>query len=153
MKSNPPRQPPGAAWFLIGYLVHIADEWTTGVGFPAWLSNAAGVAFTPREFLVLNGVGIAVVTVAVAAASRGVTVARVALATATGTNALLHLGTTVGTDSLVPGTMSATILWLPLAVITLVRLRRIATSRQVAAGIAIGIAGHAVVTWIALGGP
>jgi hypothetical protein len=46
--------------FPLTYLVHIAEEhWG---GFAPWISRVAGAHLTDRELLVLNGIGLVLMT-------------------------------------------------------------------------------------------
>jgi len=140
------------AWlFPITYAVHIAEEYAAD--FPGWLAGVAGARLTEHDFLVINAIAFAVMTVGVAAA----TALRVqwplaALATVVTINAVVHIGGSIMTASYSPGLVTATTLWLPLGIYAF-RTRLIDLSTpQYASGVAAGIVAHAIVSMLALFG-
>ena len=137
--------------FPATYLLHIAEEdWG---GFPAWLSAAAGASLSRQDFLIINAIAFAVMTTIVIAAQRGLgawTIA--ALGTVVSINAALHIGGSVLTGSYSPGVVTATLLWLPLGLYTLRRLRHDLDTGELAAGILTGVLLHVLVSAAALAG-
>ena len=128
--------------------LHVAEEAWTGETFPVWISRVAGVDLTLGEFLVFNAIAFAVVVAGAVLAVRlergGWAVA--ALATGVLTNAFFHLAGTLATGSTSPGVVSAAVLWVPLGGFALVRAARRATRRELALGVAVGFAAHAMVS-------
>ena len=158
LPSQPRAHPAGAfvgswAWlFPATYLVHIAEEYAAGEGFPAWLSRVAGIVFTPGQFFVLNAAFWLAMVSAVALArswARG-SVLLVALGTLVLLNTVLHTGGTLYSGTYSPGLLSAVLLWLPLGCSTLLRARVHLPRRSFALGVVAGFAGHALVSWLAL---
>ncbi len=139
-------------WLLPAtYLVHLAEEYY--LGFPAWLDDVAGARLTPERFLELNTFffGVMVLAVLVATAIRPARVILVPLATVVVVNALLHLGGTIVTGRYSPGALTGLLLWLPLGLTLLTRLRREVPRLVLGLGMLVGVALHALVTLAALG--
>jgi len=62
-----------ATWgwlFPLTYLLHIAEEWWGGEGFPAWINRIAGVRMEAGQFLVWNGLALFCLMVGVFLAMR-----------------------------------------------------------------------------------
>jgi hypothetical protein len=111
---------PPLALFPLSYALHVAEEARGGESFPVWASRLSGVAFTPEEFVVLNGVAFAVMCVAVVAASRSPWARRTlipALGTVVAVNGTLHLVASIWSVTYSPGVISGAIVWLPLGVV------------------------------------
>jgi hypothetical protein len=141
---------PGAwTWlFPVTMIVHVAEEAATGETFPVWISRVAWVHLTLVEFLAFNAIAFAVVALGTVLARRlrDGAWAVAALATAVGTNVVFHVAGTFLTGSISPGVYSAVLLWLPLSALALVWTARHASRRDLALGIAVGFAAHALVT-------
>lgn len=144
--SAPPPQGPTPWWFPATYLLHAAEEYCTGETFPAWISRLADVHFTATAFLWLNGISMAAMLAAAAAAARGVHWLATTLATVVTINGTAHLVGSFATWSWSPGVVTGTLLWLPLGITTLVRTRRELPARTFVGAAALGFAAHALVS-------
>jgi hypothetical protein len=141
------------AWlYPLTFLIHIAEEYWAGERFFNWLSRVAGVHLSPQRFLALNALFLLVMTAAsvVAVAARQPTIV-VVLACIVIANAALHAGGTIVTASYSPGVLSAMVLWLPLAVITIRRARAELTPVKIAGAAIAAVAAHAAASLLALG--
>ena len=138
--------------FPATYLVHIAEEYAAGEGFPAWLSRVAGVSFAPEQFLLLNALFwlLMLGIIALAQAWAHGSVLLVALGTLVLVNAGLHMGGTLYSSAYSPGLLSAVLLWLPLGGSTLHRAWAHLPRGRFALGVGTGFAGHALVSLLAL---
>jgi hypothetical protein len=146
--ANPRLSKTPGSWiwlFPATMALHVAEEAWTGETFPAWISRVAGVDLSLGEFLVLNAVALGVVvTATILARSQAWAVA--ALGTAMATNVAFHLGGALLTGSRSPGLATGIILWVPLATLALVHVARRARRRDLALGVAVGFAAHAMVS-------
>lgn len=133
-------------WLLpITYLAHVAEEYF--LGFPAWVAAVSGVRLSPERFIELNTFFFAVMGLAVliAMAIRPARVLLVPLAAIVVVNPLLHLGGTIITGRYSPGALTGMLLWLPLGLTLLARLRRELPRAALAIGIVAGLGLHAMV--------
>jgi len=139
--------------FPLSYLAHATDEALAGAGFPAWFSRQFGAAFSLRDFLVLNGVGILVLTLAALLAQ---THARLrpgivgVLSTIVFLNGSLHFAASAITGAWVPGVLTGTLVWIPLGLRGLIAARGQLAGRAFLRSLAIGVAIHTSVTGVAL---
>ena len=140
--------------FPLTYLIHIAEEYYGGGGFPVWSARYLDFQLTPERFLALNGVGwIAMVVASLIAVWRPS--ARwmvVPLATAASINGCAHAVASLVTTSYSPGVISGIALWVPLGAVTLWRGYRDLQSGLFWTGIGIGVVLHGIVTVLAVAG-
>src|SRR5579859_7931657 len=131
----------GVIWlFPVTYLFHIAEEYWGG--FAQWFSTATGVHATNEAVLLLNGIGLAVMTISVVLVSRSRKWRWVltAIAGIVVVNALLHAAGSVLARSYSPGLVSGLLLWMPLGCYTLWReWRSAARSTFVKGVIGVGV--------------
>jgi hypothetical protein len=142
-------------WFFpLTYLIHIAEEYWAGQGFPAWLSNVAGINLTHARFLELNTIALIFMTVSIAVAKRTSAAGWLvtSIAAVVSINALAHLVGSVVTRSYSPGLVSGVLLWFPLGIFALNWAWKVAPRRTFAIGVLIGIFLHAIVSILALTG-
>lgn len=140
------------AWlFPLTYLVHIAEEYWGGIGFPAWVSRVAGAELTPERFLQLNIFAwilmFACILLALSVKPLGWLV--ISFGTTSLINALAHLAGSIITISYSPGLISGLLLWLPLGIYTLHRSRKLASRRAFLAGVSVGVLLHGLVFLLA----
>ena len=138
-------------WLLPAtYAAHVFEEWRAG--FPAWWSRLTGVELSVERFLSLNEIALALMTLGVvlAYAVRPLRWLFVAFGAALLINAASHLVASAATRSYSPGAVTGTLLWLPLGWLTLRAGRAGLSRRSFAAGVAVGVALHAVVALMAL---
>ncbi len=141
------------AWaFPLFYLLHILEEGWAGIGFPHWVAEHSGRLMSQAMFLGLNALGLTAMTTAVWAVRkwRGAGWLLVAIATVTSANGILHLLASVATNSYSPGLWTGLLLWTPLGVFALVRLRRGESGYGL--GVATGLAVSGLVAALALMG-
>jgi hypothetical protein len=142
----------GLLWlFVPAFAVHVAEEWVAG--FPAWVARVAGAPLPAGAFVVVNGIAMAFLAFGVRAAVRdgrhgwiAVAVATIALV-----NTLGHAAGSVLTRAYSPGLVSAVVLYVPLASLTMMRALDQAPRAQLQRGIVAGLLIHALaflVAWI-----
>ena len=133
--------------FPVTYLIHIAEEYWGGEGYPAYILRLRGVHMSTTRFLVAQSVGVALVTI-------GVILARhfnfrqmmlVILGTIVLVNGITHSVTALSIMRYGPGLWSSIFIWMPLGILTLVRFKNAVSSRQYWIGIAIGVGVNVVV--------
>ena len=138
-------------WLLpVTYLVHLAEEY--GLGFPAWVARVTGVRLSTERFLELNAFffTVMVITVVVATTLRPARLLLAALATIVVVNPLLHLGGTIVTGRYSPGALTGLLLWMPLGLTLLTRLRRELARIELGVGVVLGVGLHGLVLLAAL---
>lgn len=143
---------PPLASFPLSYAVHLAEEAWGGESFPVWASRISGVSFTHDEFVVLNGVALALMCIAMAVASRQPRARRfvlTALAAIVAINGALHVVASLWSATYSPGVISGALVWLPLGVWTLRWAAQMSTARQLVGGCVAGALVHAVVSAVA----
>ncbi|HEX8164026.1 MAG TPA: HXXEE domain-containing protein [Pyrinomonadaceae bacterium] len=138
-------------WLLpVTYAAHVLEEWRGG--FPAWWSRLTGVGLSVERFLSLNEIALALMTfgVVLAYAVRPLRWLFVAFGAAVLLNAASHLVACAATRSYSPGAITGALLWLPLGWLVIRAGRDGLSRRSFAAGVAVGVAMHAVVALMAL---
>jgi hypothetical protein len=140
--------------FPLTYLFHIAEEYWAGQGFPAWLSNVAGINLTPARFLGLNTFALIFMTVSIAVTKRTSAAGWfvTSIAAVVSINALAHLVGSVVTRSYSPGLISGFLLWFPLGIFTLHWAWKVAPRRTFVIGVLVGMFLHIIVMLLALMG-
>jgi uncharacterized protein with HXXEE motif len=109
--------------FPLTYLIHIAEEYWMGGGYPAYLYKLRGVHLSNTRFLVSQAVGVVLIFAGVIIA-RQLAFSRIMLVifgAVVLTNALSHIITSSYYSSYGPGLLSSIFIWLPLGVFTLIR--------------------------------
>ena len=141
-KSRPDKGVILLSWLVpITYLIHIAEEYWGGEGYPAYIYRLRGVYLPPSRFLVAQAIGFILVTL-------GMTLARqfsfpqmmlLILCTTVMGNALTHTYSAVATQSYNPGLLSSLLIWMPLGIFVLIRFRREMSQQRYWLAIAIGV--------------
>jgi hypothetical protein len=132
--------------FPLTYLVHIGEEhWG---GFALWISRVVGAHLTDRELLVLNGIGLVLMTTGAVLVSwsRRWRWVVTAIAGIVVVNAVLHAIGSVVTRSYSPGVVSGLVLWIPLGLFTLRRESRSAARSTFLKGVLAVFVFHALVS-------
>lgn len=140
------------AWlFPLTYVLHLAEEYWGGEGFPAWISRVAGVSFTNQEFLVLNSFALVLMTLGAWLIYQNTwRWMLTALAGVVFLNGTLHLVFSVLTWSYSPGLISGVLCWMPLGLFTLHLQWRLAARRSFVLGVGLAFGLHVLVSWLAL---
>ena len=135
--------------FPLSYLIHIAEEYWGGEGYPAYILRLRGVHMSTARFLAAQSVGFMLVTVGVILARRlkFLPMMLVILGTVVAVNALTHIVTAaLSSFSYGPGLVSSIIVWGPLGVATVIRYKpAIDDPRQYWLAIAIGVTINVIV--------
>lgn len=140
--------------FPATFLVHIAEEYWCGGGFSAYMARTRGVNLPPSRFLLLNGIGLALMVLGVVLARRYRF--REWLLTCLGAvvlgNGLMHTINAVVSREYNPGLISGLLLWIPLGLLTLLYLKGKVAMRRYWAALSIGIGILVVVALLTLSG-
>ncbi len=133
--------------FPLTYLIHVAEEYWGGEGYPAYILRLRGVHMSTTRFLVAQGVGVVLVTV-------GVILARhfnfpammlIILGAIVLINGITHTVTALTIMSYGPGLWSSIFVWGPLGLITLIRFRNSVSRKRYWIAVAIGVGVNVVV--------
>ena len=138
--------------FPATYLVHIGEEYWGG--FPAWASGFGVWELTPAEFLELNGIAWALMTVGVILALRLAPLRwlLISFGAVVLLNGIAHTLASLVTWSYSPGLFSGLLLWIPLGAYALRRAWRTRKRRTFWRAILAGVVMHGAVTLLAFGG-
>ena len=140
--------------FPATYLLHIAEEYWGGGGFPAYIARTRGVNLPPSRFLLMNGIGLALMALGVVLAQRykfrdwllacygAVTMG----------NGLSHTINAVVSREYNPGLISGLFIWIPLGLLTLLHLKQKMAPRRYWMAMAIGLTILVIVALMALSG-
>ncbi len=128
--------------FPLSYVIHIAEEYFGGEGYPAYILRLRGVHMSTARFLAAQSVGLILVTIGVVLAKqlKFLPMMLVILGTMVAGNALTHTATALSILSYGPGLVSSIFVWGPLGIATMIRYKRaIDDQRQYWIAIAIGV--------------
>lgn len=141
---------PALLWlFVPAYALHLVEEFWGG--FPQWIARVAGEPLPPAAFLSINAAAMAVLVLAIRAATSSERAGwlAVAIGTAAGTNAIAHLGGSMLTGIYSPGLLTGIVIYVPLSLLTLTRAVRQAPPTAFGRGVAVGIVVNVVVFIVA----
>ena len=134
--------------FPLSYVIHIAEEYFGGEGYPAYILRLRGVHMSTARFLAAQSVGFILVTIGIVLARRlkFLPMMLVILGALVAGNALTHTGTALSILSYGPGLVSSIFVWGPLGIATMIRYKSaLDDQRQYWFAIAIGVAINVVI--------
>ncbi len=125
--------------FPVSYVVHLIEEWFASAPIAEWWSEA-GHPLDPDRFLIANAIGLSLMLNGIYLVSRSSRFQWIvpALATAVLLNTAGHLVGSVRTQAYSAGLISAIILWIPLGLLTMLRVWDQARGRVLIAGVCAG---------------
>src|SRR6185503_9284661 len=141
--------------FPLSYVIHIAEEYFGGEGYPAYILRLRGVHMSTGRFLAAQSVGFILVTIGVIAAKqlKFLPMMLVILGALVAGNALTHTITALSILEYGPGLLSSILVWGPLGIATIISYKSaIDDQRQYWIAIAIGIGINVVVGVLAMRG-
>lgn len=141
--------------FPLSYLIHIAEEYWGGEGYPAYLLRLRGVHMSTARFLAAQSVGFVLVTIGVILARKlkFLPMMLVILGALVAGNALTHTLTALSILEYGPGLYSSIFGWGPLGIATMIRYKKAIDEQwQYWLAIAIGIGINVVVGVLAMRG-
>ncbi len=133
--------------FPLTYLIHIAEEYWGGEGYPAYILRLRGVHLSTARFLVAQSVGFVLVTM-------GVILARhfnfrqmmlITLAAIVSVNGITHAVTSLSVLSYGPGLFTSVFIWMPLGIFVLFRFKDAISRKRYRVAIAIGLGVNVVI--------
>lgn len=133
--------------FPVTYLIHIAEEYWGGEGYPAYLLKLRGVHMSATRFLLAQSVGFVLVTIGVILARRFKfpQMMLVILGTIVLVNGITHTATALSILQYGPGLWSSIFIWMPLGIFTLLRFRSGVSTKKYWIAMAIGVGVNVVV--------
>lgn len=136
------------------YLIHIAEEYWGGEGFPAYIARTRGVTLAPSRFLLMNGIGWALMVIGVVLAHKyGFTNwLMVCFGMIVLGNGVSHTMNSLLTREYNPGLVSGLLIWIPLGLLSLIYVKRRMGGRKYWVALSIGIGILIVVALLALSG-
>lgn len=141
------------AWLLpVAYLIHISEENWGGGGYPAYMLRVKGIHISQTRFLVLTGLGWALMLLGLYLARRlrFLEWMIVCLAMVEAANGVSHTITAVATRTYNPGLVSGLLVFIPLGAVILFRLWRGMSGSRYLTAVSVGIAIQLIVSLIAL---
>jgi hypothetical protein len=138
--------------FPLTYLIHIAEEFYGGEGYPAYLKRLRGVDMTPTKFLVGQAIGLALIVMGILIARR-LSFPRqllVILGTVVLFNGVSHLATSSYYREYGPGLISGVLIWIPFGIATLIRFKDSMRRRRFWLYVAIGVGINLVIALLTL---
>ena len=140
--------------FPVTYLIHIAEEYWGGEGYLAYLFRLRGVEISPTRFFVLQGVGVLLIIAGIII-SQQLHFTRfmlVLLGAIVLSNGITHTITAIRDGGYGPGLVSCVLIWIPLGLVTLIRLVGQPNTIQYVVAMMTGFAINGAVAIIALRG-
>ena len=127
--------------FLVTYLMHIAEEYYCGGGFPQYMLKYHHVELTEARFLTLQLIGVVAMILGLwlAAKLRFPQTMLVILASLVVKNATIHLIRSAANARYEPGLITGVALWMPLGLITIYLLRSEMSSLRLILAILTGL--------------
>ena len=141
--------------FPLSYLIHIAEEYWGGEGYPAYLLRLRGVHMSTGRFLAAQSVGFILVTIGIILAQKlkFLPMILVVLGALVAGNALTHVVTALSILEYGPGLWSSIFVWGPLGIATMIRYKNAIDEQwQYWLAVAIGVAINVVVGVLAMRG-
>jgi hypothetical protein len=140
--------------FPLTYLIHVAEEYWCGEGYPAYILRVRGVQLSNTRFLVAQTLG----TVLMAA---GILLARrfnfphmmlIIMSTTVLVNGLTHTMTSVSNRTYGPGVISSALIWIPLSTFCLIHFRKDLNRKRYLSGATIGLGINVLIFLITMRG-
>ena len=129
--------------FPLAHLVHVAEEYWVGEGYPAYILRVRVVHMTTSNFLIAQSVGLVLLVLAVILSQHFAFPQQmlIILASVVFVNGITHTITSLSVMSYGPGLWSSILIWLPLGIFILVRFRKGMSAKRywLAVGIGVGI--------------
>jgi hypothetical protein len=133
--------------FPLTYLIHIAEEYGGGEGYPAYILRLRGVHLSTTRFLAAQSIGFILVTI-------GVLLARklhfpqmmlIVMGTIVFVNGLTHTVTALTSLTYGPGLVSSIVIWMPLGLFILIRYWRAVSRKRYWLAIATGVGVNVII--------
>jgi hypothetical protein len=140
--------------FPLTYLVHVAEEYWAGEGYPAYILRVRGVHLSITRFLVAQTLGTLLMSIGIILARRFnfshlmvIIMAAIVLV-----NGLTHTITSLTHGGYGPGVVSSALIWIPLSIFCLVYFNKDMSRKRYLIGVAIGFVVNVLVFIITMRG-
>lgn len=149
--------PPSWFWmwaFPITYLIHIAEEYWGGEGYMAYLYRIRGVHLSTARFFIFQGLGVVLICIGIFS-SLELKWPRFFLAVMGAvvlSNGITHTVTALRHKGYGPGLICSLLLWIPLGLVTLIRLAGEMPTLRLIVAASIGLSINGIVALIAIRG-
>lgn len=133
--------------FPLTYLIHVAEEYWVGEGYPAYILRLRGVHMSTTDFLWAQGIGVLLVTIGVILSLyfKFPQMMLIILGAIVLVNGITHTLTALSIMEYGPGLWSSIFIWMPLGLLTLIRFRKANSTRRFWIAVAIGVGVNIVV--------
>lgn len=140
--------------FPLTYLIHVAEEYWGGEGYPAYILRVRGVHLSSTRFLMVQALGTALMAAGVILARRFnfPQLMIIIMATTVLVNGLTHALTSLSNGGYGPGVLTSALIWIPLGIFVLVRFKQDLSRKRYLIGIAIGLGVNVLVFVITMRG-
>ena len=146
-------KPKHIAWLIpLAYLVHLFDEYFSGDGFPNWFSGIFDVSLSITDFVVINSIGLTATVITAILYKQG-KVNNFIIATLGilfFINGIIHLIASGLTATYSPGTITGTIIYLPLGFVIFKNVFPLIPEQQRILSVIIGILAQVLIAVVAL---
>jgi hypothetical protein len=140
--------------FPLTYLIHVAEEYWVGEGYPAYILRVRGVHLSTTRFLVAQTLGPVLMAAGILLARRlnfpymmVIIMASIVLV-----NGLTHTMTSLSNGVYGSGVVSSALIWIPLSIFCLVYFKKDVSRKRYLIGAAIGLAVNVLVFIITMRG-
>ncbi len=140
--------------FPLTYLIHVAEEYWCGEGYPAYILRVRGVHLSNTRFLAAQTLGTLLMAM-------GILLARrfnfrhmmiIIMASTVLVNGLTHTMTSLSSLTYGPGVLSSALIWIPLSLFCLVLFKKNLSRKRYLTGVAIGLGVNVLVFVITMRG-
>jgi hypothetical protein len=133
--------------FPLTYLIHIAEEYWGGEGYPAYILRLRGVHLSTTRFLLAHSVGFVLVTIGVILARRFhfPQMMLITLAAIVCVNGMTHAVTSLSVLRYGPGLFTSAFIWTPLGIFVLFHFKNAVSRQRYGVAIAIGVGVNVVI--------
>jgi dolichyl-phosphate-mannose--protein O-mannosyl transferase len=140
--------------FPLAYLIHIAEEYWVGEGYPAYILRVRGVHLSSTRFLAAQTLGAVLMAAGIILARRFnfphmmvIIMASIVLV-----NGLTHTLTSLSNGGYGPGVLSSALIWIPLGIFLLVHFKKQVSRKRYLIGVSIGLGVNVLVFVITMRG-
>ena len=140
--------------FPLTYLIHVAEEYWGGEGYPAYILRVRGVHLTTSRFLVAQTLGTVLMAIGIPLARRFnfSYLMLIIMASIVLVNGLTHTVTSLSNGGYGPGVLSSALIWIPLSIFCLIRFKKDVSRKRYLIGAAIGLGVNVLVYVITMRG-
>jgi len=140
--------------FPLTYLIHIAEEYWGGEGYPAYILRVRGVHLSTTRFVLAQTLGTVLMSISIILARRFnfSYLMVIIMASMVLVNGLTHTMTSLSNGVYGPGVVSSAFIWIPLSILCLVYFKKDVNRKRYLFGVAIGLGVNVLVFIITMRG-